>query len=205
MQKANPDALVVVVAVELCSLTFIKDDLSKSNFIATSLFSDGIAAVLIAGDNFKKRNRSKFRMNIIDSQSKLYYDSLDVMGWEVLDEGFKVVFSRDIPQIVNENVKDDILSFLKKHELNIEDIKNYVTHPGGVKVINAYTDALKLNPELLNNTRNVLRDYGNMSSATVLYVLDRFIDKGFEDAYGLMMSLGPGFSSELLLLEIINF
>lgn len=200
--KANPEALVVVVAVELCSLTFIKDDLSKSNFIATSLFSDGIAAVLIAGDNFKKGNRSKLRINIIDSQSKLYYDSVDVMGWEVLDEGFKVVFSRDIPQIVNENVKDDILSFLKKHDLHIEDIKNYVTHPGGVKVINAYTDALKLNPDLLNNTRDVLRDYGNMSSATVLYVLDRFIDKGFEDGYGLMMSLGPGFSSELLLLEI---
>ena len=197
--KANPDALVLVVSVELCSLTFIEDDMSKSNFIATSLFSDGIAALLINGENRRAKVKNDFAVSIIDSQSKLYYESLDVMGWEILDEGFKVVFSRDIPTIVNQNVKEDIVSFLAKHDLKITDIKNFITHPGGIKVINAYIDALKIDPAMLNNTREILKDYGNMSSATVLYVLDRFIKTGFENGYGLMMSLGPGFSSEMVL------
>lgn len=204
ISKANPKALVAVVSAELCSLTFIRDDISKSNFIATGLFSDGIAAVLIKGDEFLNAGSYKLKLNIIDSQSKLYYDSLDVMGWEILDEGFKVVFSKDIPNIVNKNVKGDIYSFLSKHNLAISDIKNYVTHPGGIKVINAYIDALKIDPGFMNNTREVLKDYGNMSSATVLYVLDRFIENGFENGKALMMSLGPGFSSEMVLLEAIT-
>ena len=199
--KADPGALVAVVSAELCSLTFIRDDISKSNFIATGLFSDGIASVLIKGDRNKNVNVNKFNLKIIDSQSKLYYDTLDVMGWEVLDEGFKVVFSKDIPNIVNQNVKEDIYSFLSKHNLSISEIKNYVTHPGGLKVINAYIDALNIDPVLMNNTREVLKDFGNMSSATVLYVLDRFIENGFEEGKSLMMSLGPGFSSEMVLLE----
>jgi alkylresorcinol/alkylpyrone synthase len=204
--KANPGALVLLVAVELCSLTFIRNDLSKSNFIATGLFSDGVSAVLIKGDNYnyKYNSHAKFRINILDSQSKLYYDSLDVMGWDILDEGFRVLFSKDIPNIVNKNIKDDILSFLEKHNLKIEDIKNFITHPGGVKVIDAYIDALRIDSHLLNNTREVLRDYGNMSSATVLYVLEQFMLNGFEEGYGLMLSLGPGFSSEMVLIEIVN-
>lgn len=202
--KANPDSLVLLVAVELCSLTFIINDSSKSNFIATGLFSDGVAAVLIKGDNYKNGNEGNLKIKIIDSQSKLYYDSLDVMGWDIQDEGFKVVFSKDIPAIVNKNVKSDILSFLNKHILKLENIKYFITHPGGVKVINAYIDALKIDPSMMNITKDILRDYGNMSSATVLYVLDRFIENGFEKGYGLMMSLGPGFSSEIVLLEIVN-
>ncbi|MEO8211029.1 MAG: 3-oxoacyl-[acyl-carrier-protein] synthase III C-terminal domain-containing protein [bacterium] len=202
--RANPDALVLLVAVELCSLTFIRSDLSKSNFIATGLFSDGVSAALIKGDSYRSENKPEFEINIVDSQSKLYYDSLDVMGWDILDEGFKVVFSKDIPAIVKANVKEDILCFLKKHNLKIGDIKNFITHPGGVKVINAYIDALEINPDLLFNTKEVLKDYGNMSSTTVLYVLEKFMKNGFEEGYGLMMSLGPGFSSEMVLLEIVK-
>ena len=202
--KADPYALVAVVSVELCSLTFLRNDVSKSNFIATGLFSDGIAAVFIKGDKFKNSKEQSFKLNILDSQSKLYYDSLDVMGWEILDEGFKVVFSKDIPNIVNQNVKGDILSFLGKHNLSIDEIKNFVTHPGGIKVINAYLDALNIDPHFMDNTKEVLREYGNMSSATVLYVLDRFIEKGFKSGKGLMMSLGPGFSSEMVLLDLIT-
>lgn len=201
--KADPQALVAVVSAELCSLTFIRDDVSKSNFIATGLFSDGIAAVLVKGDENENANKNNFSLKIIDSRSKLYYDTLDVMGWEILDEGFKVVFSKDIPNIVNQNVKGDIYSFLNKQNLTISDIKNFVTHPGGIKVINAYIDALNIDPVLMNNTREVLKEFGNMSSATVLYVLDRFIEIGFEKGYTLMMSLGPGFSSEMVLLEAI--
>jgi alkylresorcinol/alkylpyrone synthase len=199
--KANPEAVVVVICCELCSLTFLNEDLSKSNFIATSLFSDGIAAVLVTGDKFNNKNKLTNRLKIIDSQSRLYYDSLDVMGWDVTKAGLKVVFSRDIPSIVNQSVRKDILSFLKKHGLNIKDIRHFITHPGGIKVINAYIEALKLNSGMLNNTFKILESYGNMSSATVLYVLEKFMEEKMEKGYGLIMSLGPGFSSELVLVK----
>lgn len=200
--KANPDAVVLFVAVELCSLTFRRNDFSKSNFVATSLFSDGVASVLILGDNAAKKFKPGYNIEIIDSQSRLYYDSEDVMGWEFLDDGFKVVFSKDIPSIIRDNVKHDIESFLQKNNLNISDIKNFIAHPGGAKVIQAYIDALCINPDLLMNSREILRKYGNMSSVSVLYVLEKFISEGFDDGYGLMISLGPGFSSEMALLKM---
>lgn len=200
--KADPEAVVMVICCELCSLTFLNEDLSKSNFIATSLFSDGIAAVLITGDKFKLKKKSTDRPEIIDSQSRLYYDSLDVMGWDLTKDGLKVIFSRDIPSIVNNSVKKDILIFLKKHDLKLKDIKSFVTHPGGIKVINAYIEALNLNAGMMDNTFSILENYGNMSSATVLYVLEKFMAKKMEPGYGLIMSLGPGFSSELVLIKV---
>lgn len=200
--KSNPDAIVLFVAVELCSLTFRRNDLSKSNFVATSLFSDGVASVLILGENVAEKYNTEYNIEIIDSQSRLYYDTEDVMGWEFLDDGFKVVFSKDIPSIIANNVKYDIDSFLKKNNLDISDIKNFIAHPGGAKVIQAYIDALSINPDLLKNSREILRKYGNMSSVSVLYVLEKFMSEGFDEGYGLMISLGPGFSSEMALLKM---
>jgi alkylresorcinol/alkylpyrone synthase len=196
---SNPDAKIIVLAVELCSLTFRRNDLSKSNFIATSLFSDGIACVLITGDNYENKTH---KIKILSSQSRLYYDSLDVMGWEFLDTGFKVVFSRDIPSIVNDNVKKDVEIFLEKNNLKISDIKNFIFHPGGAKVINAYIKALNLKDEDFKYSSDILTRYGNMSSVTAFYVLDEFICKGYKKGYGLMLSLGPGFSSEMVLLSM---
>ncbi len=115
LAKANPRAVVVLVAVELCTLTFLKNDYSKSNFIASSLFSDGIAACIIKGDE----HGANSRVRVVESSSKLYYDSLEVMGWEFLDTGFKVLFSKDIPTFIHSNIKDDILSFLSKHNLEL--------------------------------------------------------------------------------------
>jgi len=202
--KSNPDAMVLVVAVELCSLTFRRNDLSKSNFVATSLFSDGIASIVIAGDKSSNRLKTKYDVEILSSQSRLYYDSEDVMGWEFLDDGFKVVFSNDIPTIVRENVKGDIESFLKKNEIDISDIMSFIAHPGGAKVIQSYIDALKLQPDKVNNSKEILRKFGNMSSVSVLYVLEKFLSDGFKDGNGLMISLGPGFSSEMVLLKMEN-
>ncbi|HMQ69588.1 MAG TPA: 3-oxoacyl-[acyl-carrier-protein] synthase III C-terminal domain-containing protein [Ignavibacteria bacterium] len=199
--RADPESLVMVICCELCSLTFLNEDLSKSNFIATSLFSDGIAAVLIAGDKFKSKKKNINKLEIVDSQSRLYYDSLGVMGWDLNKDGLKVIFSRDIPTIVNRSVKKDILGFLKKNNLKLKDIKSFITHPGGVKVINAYTEALGLNAGMMDNTFSILEEYGNMSSATVIYVLEKFMEKKMEPGYGLIMSLGPGFSSELVLVN----
>lgn len=198
---ADPNAVVLLVAVELCSLTLIKSDYSKSNFIGSSLFSDGVAACVIKGD---AHAHTAPKVAYVAASSKLYYDSLDVMGWEFKDTGFKVLFSKDIPTFIHENVKHDITEFLQKHNLWLSDIKNFIFHPGGKKVLDAYADALRVEGDFLQKTREVMNDNGNMSSATVLYVLDKFMTDGFENGYGLMMAMGPGFSSEMVLLKLSN-
>ena len=200
LAKANPDAVVLLVAVELCSLTFLRNDYSKSNFIGSTLFADGVAACIITGDN--NSNKTKNAITYLSTQSKLYYNTLDVMGWEFLDKGFKVLFSQNIPTIISENILNDVSSFLEKNKLTIQDIKNFIFHPGGKKILTAYEEALSVSPDSLKNTREVMNDYGNMSSTTVLYVLERFLSQGFENGYGLMLSMGPGFSSEMVLLQM---
>lgn len=200
LAKANPDAIVLLVAVELCSLTLIKNDYSKSNFIGSSLFSDGIAAVIVKGDNYQTEKKIK----ILANSSKLYYDSLEVMGWDFKDTGFKVLFSKDIPTFIHENIRGDIDAFLAKQNLELKDIKNFVFHPGGKKVLDAYADALQVPGDFLHNTRHVMNQNGNMSSVTVLYVLEKFLSEGYDDGYGLMLAMGPGFSSEMVLLDMKN-
>jgi alkylresorcinol/alkylpyrone synthase len=200
LAKANPDAVVLFVAVELCSLTFLRNDYSKSNFIGSTLFADGVAACIITGANHTKTTKNS--VTFLDARSKLYYDTLDVMGWEFLDKGFKVLFSQDIPTIISQNIRNDISAFLEKHQLTLGDIKNFIFHPGGKKVLTAYEEALQVKGDFLKNTREVMNDNGNMSSATVLYVLERFFSQDFENGYGLMVSMGPGFSSEMALLQM---
>jgi alkylresorcinol/alkylpyrone synthase len=223
LAKANPKAVVLFIAVELCSLTLLRNDFSKSNFIASSLFSDGIAACLITGTEFKPGGREKSpatatvagisaaslpyaqnpaRISYLDSISNFYYDTLDIMGWDFLNSGFKVLFSKDIPTLIHQNIKRDIENFLSKRNLNLGDIRNFIFHPGGKKVLEAYAEALSVEGDFLKNTREVMNDYGNMSSSTVLYVLEKFMHEGFEDGYGLMLAMGPGFSSEMVLLEM---
>jgi len=195
--NANPDAIVLLVAIELCSLTIIKNDYSKSNFIGSSLFSDGVAACIIKGDHHGKDGQ----VSLLGSASELYYHSLDMMGWDFQDKGFKVIFSKDIPGFINCHIKKDILEFLGGHGLTLKDIKNFIFHPGGRKVLQAYSDALNVEGDFLKKTRETMSDYGNMSSATVLYVLKKFMEDGFESGYGLMLAMGPGFSSEMVLLR----
>ena len=200
LAKANPDAVVLLVAVELCSLTLLRSDYSKSNFIGSSLFSDGIAGCIIMGDNRAGNKKITYKA----SSSKLYYDSLEVMGWDFKDTGFKVLFSKDIPTFINEHIREDIDNFLAAQGLELSDIKNFIFHPGGKKVLDAYNEALHLDGDSLQKTRSVMNNYGNMSSVTVLYVLEKFINEGFEDGYGLMLAMGPGFSSEMVLLKMGN-
>jgi alkylresorcinol/alkylpyrone synthase len=197
---ADPAAVVLLVAVELCSLTLIKNDYSKSNFIGSSLFSDGIAACIIKGDKHGIDQAITYQA----SSSKLYYDSLEVMGWDFQDTGFKVLFSKDIPTFIHQHIKNDIDSFLTKQGLVLNDIKNFIFHPGGKKVLDAYKDALQVEGDFLENTHQVMKDNGNMSSVTVLYVLEKFMQDGYNDGYGLMLAMGPGFSSEMVLLKMRN-
>ena len=197
--KAYPEKIALVVAVELCSLTFIRDDISKSNFVATSLFGDGAAAVLLAGDQCKLRQRRM--LGVTASDSITWQDSLDVMGWEINHDGLKVLFSRDIPTIVQQSARPAVLQFLAQQSVALADITACVSHPGGAKVIRAYEAALELAPAQTRHMWNVLRQFGNMSSVTVLFVLHEFLQSpDFQTgAITFSSTLGPGFTSEMFL------
>lgn len=202
--KAFPKQRVLVVSVECCGLTFQRNRLTKSNLVATSLFADGAAAVLIEGDEVQSHAtlpQTGFP-RIVDTMSMTWEDSLDVMGWNITDEGLEVLFSRDIPTIVHSLMKPNIDQFLEDNEVRTEQISRYITHPGGMKVIEAYRESLGLEEEALKYPRDILKNYGNMSSASVLFVLrENLSDPGEPGTYGLVTALGPGFSSELVLVE----
>ena len=199
LAKADPEAVVLLVTVELCSLTFLRGDYTKSNFIGSSLFADGVAACLIVGD--KQEHAAGKKIKFVAAGSRLYYDSLDIMGWDFTDNGFKVLFSPGIPALIAGNVRNDVTDFLAKHGLGLPAVKNFIFHPGGKKVLAAYQEALEAADGFLDTSHEVMKEYGNMSSCTVLYVLERFL-RGYEKGYGLMMAMGPGFSSEMVLLEM---
>lgn len=196
---AHPEAKILVITTELCGLTFLPRDASKSNLVATALFGDGSAAAIVCGDQCDGAG-----LELLDTRSRFYPDSLDVMGWTVLQEGLQVVFAQRIPRIVAETAATDIGAFLGEHNLKIADIDAFLLHPGGAKVLAAYEKALALTPEQLDVPRGVLRDYGNMSSATVLFVLARYLDEhgAGRGGHGLISALGPGFCSESLLIGL---
>ncbi|MDP4083502.1 MAG: 3-oxoacyl-[acyl-carrier-protein] synthase III C-terminal domain-containing protein [Bacillota bacterium] len=200
---AFPKAKVLVLSVELCSLTFQRNDKSKSNLIGTSLFADGVACALICGDQVDtKKFKKQTSPSIVATQSSLMPDSLDVMGWDIKNNGLFVVFSRDIPHIVEKWLKPIVDEFLTDYHLKIEEIQYFIAHPGGKKVLDAYVKSLGIPQEMNDISFDVLKKRGNMSSATILYVLKSHMELNIQKgAYGLATALGPGFSSELLLLR----
>jgi alkylresorcinol/alkylpyrone synthase len=200
--RAYPQSLVLLLSVELCGLTFIRQDLSKSNLIATSLFGDGAAAVLIAGDQFVfKHSRFRATPRVVGTRTVTWKESLDVMGWEVTNDGLKVIFSRDIPSLVKQRMRGCVDAFLSQHRIELPQIGRYVLHPGGAKVLAAYQETLQIEKQQLRAAEDVLSQYGNMSSPTVLFVLERSLEDAWQPGeHGLMAALGPGFSSEMILL-----
>src|SRR5258706_3965785 len=196
--RAYPESLTVMVAVETCSLIFKFDDQSKTNFIGTSLFADGAAAVVVAGDK-----RATKGVEILDSQSTLYPNSQRVMGLDMVDSGFSLVLGVEIPAYVADSFRPLLDRFLSKHGLQVRQIEHFIFHPGGSKVIDAFDGALDLTNGHLNPSREVLRNYGNMSSPTVLFVLDYIMRNSVihPGDYGLAAAMGPGFSAEQLLVR----
>lgn len=204
--RAFPAERALVVAAELCGLTFMHQDHSKKNLIATSLFADGAAAVLIEGEQVQKEpadsSTTMTKPVIIDSTSIIWKDSLDVMGWEIDNDGWRVVFSSDIPRIVEERVAPEVKQFLQKHNLTVQQIGHFIAHPGGWKVIQAYRNGLQLTEDHLEPSQQVLKNFGNMSSPTVFFVLEEVLKKEIDGGeYGLITALGPGFSGEMLLVR----
>lgn len=200
---ANPEANVMVICVELCSLTFQKDDHRKSNFIGTALFGDGISAALVTGSKSPYlSNKYKAAPYMKRASSKLKKEALDVMGWNINNEGYQVVFSRSIPSLVQSFWKDHVYSFMEENKLSPNDIPFFIAHPGGMKVLQAYEEVMQCSSDKFKYSYEVLRKHGNMSSATVLHVLKKWMEEKQEPGLtSIMSALGPGFSSELISLE----
>ncbi|OUM84308.1 MAG: chalcone synthase [Bacillus thermozeamaize] len=195
--KAFPRGRALLLAVELCGLTFQRNDVSKSNLIAASLFADGAAAALISGDAAGGEGPQW-----LASMSTTWNDTLDVMGWNVTDDGLDVIFSRDIPAFVRRYLPDAVKRFLQRQQLKgLECLDHLIAHPGGVKVIQAYADMFQVPMVKFSSSLHVLKNYGNMSSPTVLFVLKEAMKEAGSGEYGLLFALGPGFSAEQVLLQ----
>jgi len=192
LARAEPGSHVLVLVTELCALTFRHGDNSKSNVIASALFGDGAAAALIstAGDG------PRFG----PSGEHTWPGTLDVMGWHVEEDGLGVLFSRDIPTLVRRQFIEAAREFLARHGLELSDIDELCCHPGGAKVLDALEECFGLEPGAMTDARAVLRDYGNMSAATVLFVLERMLTGGRRGRQ-LLSALGPGFTAAFQVLE----
>jgi len=187
----------VLLAVELCSLTLQREDLSIQNLIASGLFGDGAAAAVLDGG---ARERGP---HIVATRSIFYPGTERVMGWDIVDSGFKVVLSPQVPQLVRERLRGDVDSFLREQGLRRADIAHFVCHCGGPKVLEAFEEALEVPRAALQLSWESLRSAGNLSSASVLFVLADLLASGAArpGERGLLIAMGPGFCSELVLLE----
>jgi alkylresorcinol/alkylpyrone synthase len=197
--RAYPDEVAVLLSVELCSLTLQREDLSIANIIASGLFGDGAAALVLSGAERPMAGAPR----ILATQSVFYPDTERVMGWDVVNGGFKVVLSAKVPEVVRSHVRTDVAGFLAEHGLETKDIRHWVAHTGGPKVLEAFESTLELPPGALERSWKSLRETGNLSSASVLFVLDSLLASGDARSgdLGLLMAMGPGFCAELVLLQ----
>jgi alkylresorcinol/alkylpyrone synthase len=196
--RAFPDQAALLLSVELCSLTIQRDDLSIANLISSGLFGDGAAAVIVTGDEIPGVGPQ-----ILGTRSVFYSESEDVMGWDIGERGFKIVLSKEVPNMVYRHLAGDIDAFLAEHELTREDIGAWVMHTGGPAILTATENALNLPDGALDASWECLRRVGNLSSSSVLFVLEEFLErrKPAPGTYGLLAAMGPGFCSELILLR----
>lgn len=198
--RGDPDGVAVLVSVELCSMTYTAHKPTLPGLVGSALFADGAAAVVAVGERRAKQINAS-GPDIIDSRSHLYPDSLRTMGWDVGASGLELVLSADLPEVIERYLPTDVTEFLGAHGLSIDDIGTWVCHPGGPKIIEAIVDSLELPEEALELTWRSLADIGNISSSSVLHVLRDTIAKRPSAGPSVMMAMGPGFCSELVLLR----
>jgi alkylresorcinol/alkylpyrone synthase len=199
--RGAPDDVAVLVSMELCSLTLQKADPSVANLVAGALFGDGAAAVVAVGER-RAEAIGAGGPDVLDSRSHLYPDSLRTMGWDIGATGFQIVLGPEVAAVVERYLGDDVTQFLAAHGLTIDEVGAWVSHPGGPKVIEAITATLGLPDDALELTWRSLSEVGNLSSASVLHVLgDTIAKRPPSGSPGVLMAMGPGFCSELVLLR----
>jgi alkylresorcinol/alkylpyrone synthase len=189
LATAHPGSRVLFLVVELCALTFRKDDTSKSNIVATALFGDGAAGAILSTEGNGPV--------IGPGGEHTWPNSLGIMGWDVEEDGLKAVFSQSIPSLVANDFKPILHNYLQVNDLKLGDIEGFACHPGGAKVLDALEDAFSIPRGALVDSRGVLRDFGNMSAVTALFVLERM---NWRERRILMTALGPGFSAVFLMI-----
>jgi alkylresorcinol/alkylpyrone synthase len=196
--RGFPDQVAVLLSVELCSLTLQPEDLSIPNLIASGLFGDGAAAVVVTGEN-----RESAGPRVVATRSVFYPGTERVMGWDISETGFKIVLSGDVPVVAREKLRPDVDSFLADQGLTRADITSWVCHPGGPKVLEAMEESLELKRGELDVTWRSLREVGNLSSTSVLLVLEETLanHRPPPGSWGVLLAMGPGFCSELVLLR----
>jgi alkylresorcinol/alkylpyrone synthase len=202
--RAYPDRLAILVAAEICSLTLQREDLSVPNMVASGLFGDGAAAVVLAGSRHRATLASTSPLPRISASATVFYpDTERVMGWDIRDSGFKVVLSAHVPEVIRTHIRGDVASFLAKASLGIDAIDHWIVHTGGPRVLEAVTEALELPAEALARSWRSLAEVGNLSSASVLFVLADLLADGAvaPGDRGLLAAMGPGFASEMMLLK----
>ena len=194
--KANPNKRAAVIAVESPTATFQLEDFSLANVVSAAIFGDGAASVILSSYEEDKGPK------IIDEAMYHFYDSTHVMGFKLVNSGLQMILDKSVPETISNHFSRIIQPFLERNNLIIEDINHLIFHPGGKKIVQTIEDLFGSLGKNIDDTKEVLRLYGNMSSATVLYVLERFMDGDREPGEkGLMLSFGPGFSAQRILLE----
>jgi alkylresorcinol/alkylpyrone synthase len=196
--RAYPSQAAALVSVELCSLTIQRDDLSVANLISSGLFADGAASVIVTGDQIDSAGPA-----ILATRSIFYPATEEMMGWKVTEKGFRITLSPEVPVLIREHLGHDVDAFLADHGHQRSDIQSWVLHTGGPKVLEATAAALDLHNGQLDASWDCLRRVGNLSSASVLVVLEDVIRNRRPEpgTLGLLAAMGPGFCSELLLLQ----
>jgi alkylresorcinol/alkylpyrone synthase len=196
--RAYPSQVAALLSVELCSLTLQKDDVSVANLISAGLFGDGAVSVLVAGAECDLPG-----VEILASKSIFYPDTEEVMGWDISEKGFTIVLSPQVPEVIREHLGGDVDTFLGEHELTRADIGCWLVHTGGPRVLEAARDALGLNDDDVAASWDCLRKTGNLSSASVLAVLEEVMlnRRPAPGTWSVLAAMGPGFCAELLLLR----
>ncbi|HBY66471.1 MAG TPA: type III polyketide synthase [Flavobacteriaceae bacterium] len=194
--KANPGKRAAVIALEAPTATFQLNDYSMANIVSAAIFGDGAACVLLSS------NEEDVGPTLLDEAMYHFYDATKLMGFKLVNTGLQMILDKEVPQTISDHFPNIVHPFLEKNNKSIEDINYLIFHPGGKKIVQTVEDLFGSLGKNIDDTKEVLKLYGNMSSVTVLFVLERFLNKKTNTGdLGLMLSFGPGFSAQRILLE----
>src|SRR5215211_4350823 len=199
--RGHPKEVAILLSIELCSLTIQQDDFSVANIISSALFGDGATALLMVGDNHPQAKGGLPR--VLDSRSIFFPNTEHIMGWDVVDSGLRISLSADVTDVAEVQLRPGVDAFLAGHGLSIGDIQHWIAHPGGPKVIQAIESGLGLGEHALDLSRESLAAVGNLSSSSVLLILEETLSRFQPEpgSYGLLMAMGPAFCAEFVLLQ----